>query len=202
MPLYKLEFKLLGNKSMSKEKVLEDLTIWRNYISDFMLESYKLIPSEEMVLDIGIGDSTINLSQHFPNLKILDRDPSRREEPKIKHFNIDYVFDIEDESVSDRVPTFNAIYCIEVLEHTTDPFKVIRNIIKLLNHNGILVVSVPCLLFYHPMLPICGDFWRFLPGHIEHLTAHQNTSCIAEKVCYPHGDADYPIGMCYILRKQ
>ncbi|MEP7147024.1 MAG: class I SAM-dependent methyltransferase [bacterium] len=45
--------------------------------------------------------------------------------------------------------SFNCVLCTEVLEHTLDDKKVVDNIYKILNNNGILIISAPFIYVLH-----------------------------------------------------
>lgn len=53
---------------------------------------------------------------------------------------------------------FDTILCTEVLEHTTHPFQVMREIERLLKPGGHLIISVP---FIYPIHEPPHDHWRF-----------------------------------------
>lgn len=62
---------------------------------------------------------------------------------------------------------YDHAFCMEVLEHVTDPQAVMNNISNNLDEKGTLHLSVPFLF------PIHGDedYWRFTPKGLEVLTS-------------------------------
>lgn len=59
---------------------------------------------------------------------------------------------------------FGTIFCLSVLEHCSNPFKMAENIVKLLKSNGKLVVSVP---FSWKIHAYPNDYWRFTPEGVK-----------------------------------
>lgn len=63
----------------------------------------------------------------------------------------------------------DAVICLEVLEHVTDPFRAARELVRVLKPGGRLLLSVPFLTGYHgkpgdrhnPRHDAFPDFWRF-----------------------------------------
>ncbi len=64
--------------------------------------------------------------------------------------------------LAERVPfanrSFDTILCTEVLEHTIDPFTVMREFARVLKPGGYLLLSVP---FIYPIHESPYDHWRF-----------------------------------------
>lgn len=54
--------------------------------------------------------------------------------------------------------TYDCVVCMEVLEHTLDPFAAIRELRRILKHGGYLLVSAPLNWRIHGPIPDC---WRF-----------------------------------------
>ncbi|MGQ9765713.1 MAG: class I SAM-dependent methyltransferase [Armatimonadota bacterium] len=54
--------------------------------------------------------------------------------------------------------SFDFILCTEVLEHTQQPFQVMRELARLLKPGGYLFLSVP---FIYPIHEAPNDYWRF-----------------------------------------
>jgi len=82
--------------------------------------------------------------------------------------NVDVVLDLtKDFNVVNRKlgnRKFKTIIMFSVLEHCRNPWKLARNITKLLDHNGILFVNAP---FCHHLHSYPGDYWRFTPDAIK-----------------------------------
>lgn len=54
--------------------------------------------------------------------------------------------------------TYDCVICMEVLEHTLDPFGAVREMRRILKHGGHLLVSAPLNWRIHGPIPDC---WRF-----------------------------------------
>lgn len=67
--------------------------------------------------------------------------------------------------VSSRLPVrFATIFCLSVLEHCRQPFRMAENIQRLLEPGGILYVSVPFAWEIHSFP---SDYWRFTPEAVR-----------------------------------
>ena len=61
---------------------------------------------------------------------------------------------------------FGTIFCLSILEHCEQPFKMAKNMISLLKDNGQIVVSAP---FSWKIHSYPNDYWRFTPEGIKKL---------------------------------
>ncbi len=61
---------------------------------------------------------------------------------------------------NDSIPdeTYDCVVCMEVLEHTLDPFRAVEEMRRILKHEGYLLVSAPLNWRIHGPIPDC---WRF-----------------------------------------
>ena len=88
-------------------------------------------------------------------------------------YNCDCHQDIHEMSFEDSY--FDAVLCIEVLEHVTNPFKAISEIKRVLRSGGKLLLTTPFLAQYHgkkktgysPAHESYPDFWRFTHQGLE-----------------------------------
>lgn len=85
-------------------------------------------------------------------------------------YNCDCHQDIE--SMTFHSNSFDGVICIEVLEHTVNPFQAVKEIKRVLREGGYLLLTVPFLAQYHGKSGEIGkrrdqshehypDFWRF-----------------------------------------
>lgn len=63
---------------------------------------------------------------------------------------------------------YDFVLCTEVLEHTLNPFKAIKEIKRILKKNGLVFITVPFNFRIHGPLPDC---WRFTEYGIRALLA-------------------------------
>jgi SAM-dependent methyltransferase len=61
---------------------------------------------------------------------------------------------------NDFIPdeTYDCVVCMEVIEHTLDPFGAIHEMRRILKHGGLLLISAPLNFRIHGPIPDC---WRF-----------------------------------------
>ena len=74
---------------------------------------------------------------------------------------------------------FATIFCLSVLEHCEDPFKMAENLMLLLGQGGHICISVP---FSWKIHGYPNDYWRFTPEGIKKLfykVTFDNAKCIA-----------------------
>lgn len=79
----------------------------------------------------------------------------------------DYIIDITKNNnavVADE--TFDIVVCTEVLEHTTQPFAAVDEILRILKKGGLLLMTTPFNFRIHGPLPDC---WRFTEHGIRAL---------------------------------
>jgi len=137
----------------------------RKNINKFLASMKKLLINKKNVLEIGeywgdyIGAKTLYKNI---NIKSLDIDNDH---------NPDYCMDITKRTKFNN-ETFDSIICLEVLEHTRNPFDAIKEITRILQRNGLLFISVPCNYRIHSPFP---DSWRF---------THHSFKVIAEDYNY------------------
>jgi SAM-dependent methyltransferase len=166
---------------------------WRTEIESFIrTQTDKHCKGSEAkeILDIGCGVSKDVIKSIYPTTKTLDTHS--------KHGRPDYFIDLCKENAiqSNLHNFFDIIYCIEVLEHTKYPWIAAENVMKLLKPGGLLFVSVPTSLEYHGELPSYGDYWRFLPDHVECLFRADKKLYLKEfKI------ENTLVGLSYIIRK-
>ncbi|PWI31496.1 hypothetical protein DI383_02170 [Flavobacteriaceae bacterium LYZ1037] len=81
---------------------------------------------------------------------------------------VDYVVDITKKGALEMLPfkKFKTIHCHYVMEHVPNIFEMAKSIEKLLDVNGVLLISVPISWKLH-RIPV--DMWRFTPQSIDYL---------------------------------
>jgi len=66
---------------------------------------------------------------------------------------------------------FDAIICADSLEHMVDPWTVLRNVRRLVEDNGVVVVSLPNVRFYTTLVGlILEGRWRYLDRGVHDRT--------------------------------
>lgn len=110
-----------------------------------------------------------SINNHITDGSLLDIGPQNHNVIKnnvdltnVKYFSCDivdtyspdYIIDMtKDNSNKIKNNTFDYVICTEVLEHTENPFLVIKEINRILKHNGLVFISVPLNFRIHGPLP-------------------------------------------------
>jgi len=123
----------------------------RNHINQFIKKvsfSYNHIVGR--LLEVGPQDRSF-IKNMFPNLEYFDLDINDKYNPRI-------VGDLTKENQDIPSNYFDIIFCMEVLEHSLNPFNVVKELRRILKNQGLLVVSAPLNWRIHGPIPDC---WRF-----------------------------------------
>ena len=120
-----------------------------NFIKSSFDEKIKI--KEINVLNIGSGGELESLiKKNFKNVFSIDIDENRNPNQKI---------DICDDNFSSNIKTKpSLVCCFEVLEHTKDPKKAIRNIYSILKKGDYFLASTPFNFHIHDEP---NDYFRF-----------------------------------------
>ncbi|CAN1593509.1 Methyltransferase type 12 [Candidatus Pelagibacterales bacterium] len=134
--------------------------------------------------DLNFRNEIIDKIQN--NMRVLDIGKSMRGEFKkikckeIKTLDInifedypDFQLDLSEEVEIEKTELyerFDVIICLAVLEHVYNPFIAIRNIKKMLTHNGMIYGYVPFLYHYHaPQDLYFQDYYRYSKDGLAYL---------------------------------
>lgn len=90
--------------------------------------------------------------------------------------------------------SFDAVFCLEVLEHCTNPFALSQEIFRVLRAGGVAIVSAP---MNFPIHDTPGDYWRFTPDGLK-LLFKNKANLLAEHI---EGHNDHPVRTVLVLRK-
>lgn len=148
-------------------------------------EVRKLIePTRGQVLDIGCADGTFSkvILDHsnalrFVGIDVLPRSISyaKRRFARSKRMSF-RVADAHELPFKDQ--SFDAIVCLEAMEHVEEPAKVISEMRRVLKNTGYIIVLVPSenFLFRFIVWPLWGFGWRgkiWKGTHLHQFTADQ-----------------------------
>ena len=120
---------------------------FRNNIHEFIQTT---VPTNAVVLEIGPKDfkatpSIVNDSNVVETVDI------------VQNMSTTYVCDLTSDKVSIPQNRFDVIYCLEVIEHCSNPSKLLTTISTLLKPNGKICISFPFQFRLHGPIP---DNWR------------------------------------------
>jgi SAM-dependent methyltransferase len=112
------------------------------------------VPSDSRILDAGAGTQRYRkycghlnyVSQDFGQYDGKGDDVALQTD-KFDYGKLDIVSDIT--SIPEPDSSFDAVMCIEVLEHLPDPVQAIREFSRLLRHNGHLIITAPFCSLTH-----------------------------------------------------
>ena len=149
-----------------------------------LFEEY--VPAGSTVLDAGAGAGalTYRLADHGYRMTALDVDP----EKWTPHPDIDfYVLDLDAGIKSSVAGPFDAVCCVEVIEHVENPWNLLRELHEVVRPGGHVILSTPNITSFLSrwLFLRSGRFHQFFEqdlvyGHITPLTAQQVTN-IAER---------------------
>ena len=136
-------------------------------ISNYALKNYLLI-RKNIYKAIKYFSNTFN----FKNKKLLEIAPQiHKDSNNLFKKSKKYTLDIDENSKADFILDicknnkekiknnyFDFILCAEVLEHTLNPFKAIKEMHRILKKNGYILITTPFDFRIHGPLPDC---WRF-----------------------------------------
>lgn len=156
------------------------MTPWDNF---FRAKCIHIFTSAKEVIDIGgslrldtgksnrVEKTNAWLQEYVANVdyKILDPVPD---------YNPDIVGDIHDLPFSDN--SKEAILCLAVLEHVEDPIRAMKELHRVLQPQGKLLIYVPFLYYYHAEKGYYGDYWRFTYDTLQMFSKPFTTSEIME----------------------
>jgi SAM-dependent methyltransferase len=127
------------------------LPITRTHINDFILNTSNKLSSETgRLLEIGSQDRSV-VKQCFKNFTIDTFDI-------VDTYNPTYVGDLTKYNGNIDDSSYDVIVCLEVLEHTIQPFDAVAELRRMLKHDGYLLISAPLNFRIHGPSPDC---WRF-----------------------------------------
>jgi len=132
------------------------------------------------VLDIGYGTTSVFLKKFNFDLTVIDKAIERSEE-----FDFVEYADLLDYRPEEK---YDLVVCSEVLEHMENPFEAVESLREIGKN---ILISTPFWLDWHPMHPICGDFWRFSPEGLELLFGEFKESGVFD----PEETVHRPVGV-------
>tara|TARA_B110001450_G_scaffold254683_1_gene280545 strand:+ start:2229 stop:2804 length:576 start_codon:yes stop_codon:yes gene_type:complete len=122
----------------------------RTHLNEFIKRVSKKFPKKGLMLEVGAQGRT-QVQNSFKDWDIKSFDLIEDHQPDFTGDLTLYNKDIPDNY-------FDAVACLEVLEHTIDPFAAIKELRRICKDGGYLLISAPLNFRLHGPLPDC---WRF-----------------------------------------
>jgi perosamine synthetase len=173
-------YKFTSLLKSSEEDLINDTNIYyRNVLKDGVFSliddnfKFELDNHYYKIMRININKFIKETIKNHENEIILEVGPKNNENERIKSKNniletVDIVEDnnttyVADLTVENDLPKdyFDAIYCLEVLEHTYEPWEILKQLYKLLKKNGCLYLSLPFQFRIHGPIPDCYRISEF-----------------------------------------
>lgn len=140
----------------------------QDYFRAVRKEIAPLLPEfSKSVLDVGCGAGVtsewLRANKKIERAVGIERDPRALAEAKSKLDNAHSV-DLESGDLHSVLADekFNLILCLDILEHLTDPWLVLKNLGKHLSSDGYLIASIPNVRNYRVVLPLLlAGSWRY-----------------------------------------
>ncbi|MDD3461622.1 MAG: methyltransferase domain-containing protein [Mesotoga sp.] len=110
---------------------------WKHRIADYV---WGFIPNQGKLLNVGCGSSPI--AMHYPHSYNIDLDTAKLE---FMHLRMPYAHFKQGNACSLEFldASFDSVICIEVIEHTPYPEKVVSEIARVLRVGGTAVIATP-----------------------------------------------------------
>lgn len=129
----------------------EILPLTRSHINNFILKTSSFLSKQKgKLLEIGSQDRSM-VKECFSNFHIDTLDI-------VGTYNPTFIGDITKYNKSIPDEEYECVVCMEVLEHTLNPFDAIKELRRILKDEGYLIISAPLNFRIHGPSPDC---WRF-----------------------------------------
>lgn len=148
-------------------------------LADRLAAAAMLLPPEKRLLDVGCGDgSLVLLSREKGGLVWgVDRAFAVCREAAAKGMRAQCA-DLNAPHLPYRDEVFDAVTCLDVIEHVLDPRRLLQELARLLRPRGILVLTTPNIRAYWFLLTLIqgrfprtsGDPEGYDGGHLHYFT--------------------------------
>lgn len=140
--------------------------------ASFFVSNYQL--AGKKVLEVGCGDGNFSSILKQLGVDIYGNEPSKpfRDLALAKGINVDSLF--VDENYSHSAAPFDAVVSREVMEHVPDPINFLKNIRRVLKHDGYVLIEVPN---FEKALSECR-YYDMFPDHLSYFTSQSLTAAM------------------------
>lgn len=137
------------------------------YFSRARTDALELLPTAPArVLEIGCGSGATlaELRRRFPGAYLAGVELFADAAAKARSVADEVLTaDIEQETLPFAEASFDAILCLDVLEHLRDPWTVVARLKTLLRPGGVLIASLPNIQHWSVWLPLAlAGRWRYV----------------------------------------
>lgn len=173
--------------------------IWRRKEPDAVPEvekgsrtdvALKLLEKGEKLLDIGCGDGIVGCFAGNGYRQIYGVDVSDIA-LKIaeKRGVITRKMNVNNDALPYEDNFFDAITCLDVIEHVFEPVNLIKEILRVMKNRGVLIISTPNIRYWHHLFDLAvkgrfpktsGDAEHYDGGHLHYFT-YKDIEMILEK---------------------
>ncbi len=163
--------------------------IWQRKAQDSGLEiergsradiALKLLEKGDKLLDIGCGDGTLGYfaKNNYNEVYGVDVSDIALKIAKGRGI-ITRKVNINEESLPFEADYFDAVTCLDVLEHVFEPEDLIKESSRVLKEGGIVVISTPNIRYWHHLYDLAfrgifpktsGDKEHYDGGHLHYFT--------------------------------
>lgn len=137
-----------------------------------LLEQLRVLPPAT-VLEAGCGWGTNLEALEAAGYRVTGLDVSRRVLDRLDRADRQLVEADLSQGLPDYLPTYECVLALDVIEHLDDDRQAVRQLGRLLNKNGRLIISVPAL-------PELFSEFDEVQGHRRRYTAQSLRSCLEE----------------------
>lgn len=152
-----------------------DSSFHENNANTSWYKVFNLIPDKSKVLDVGCSSGNFGLELiNRKNCEVdgIEIDSSDYKKAKTKLRNV-YQLNIENDSVDNLKDKYDIIYFGDVIEHLVNPVKALKNVKRLLTHNGKVLFSIPNMTHIAVrLLLLKGDFEYTETGLLDKTHLH------------------------------
>jgi len=158
------------------------------YWDEFIEDIKESISSGQVMLDAGAGDC--HWKEYFSDIKYIGLDLKVGDD-NCNYSNLDLIGDLNNIKLGDS--SVDIIICIQVLEHVSEPWNVLREFFRVLKSSGYLFLSCPQSVELHQ---VPHDYFRYTPFGLKSLLENSgfeikwikpqlgNFSKIVNDICY------------------
>jgi SAM-dependent methyltransferase len=134
------------------------------YFSTPRLEVLTLLPTITSCLEVGCGNgATLRaVREHNPGAWLAGIEYESEMARQIEADQV-LVGDVESLDLSVLRSPFDAILCLDVLEHLRDPWGLTRHLAELLRPGGVMIASIPNVAHYSIIVGLLQGRWTYAP---------------------------------------